>query len=281
MKNIFGIICIALIWGCTSPRYVYTPSAVNNPFLREKGEGEINAMYSTSTSNGENGGGNSNVNGVDLMGSYVLTNNFGLQAHYFYRDEKDVYSLSWPNETLDGTIKYNRNELEFGIGGFVPLEMSKSIILSGWAGVGFGSTDMDESSQLSAGASGEKIGALHYKTTRLFFQPSVNFVVSDLFKAGLVSKFSSLGFKDVSTDFNELELMERYLEKLEGNNISLWEAGYNISFGFRGFKNVLFTHQLTFAGSSNDYYDLRPLNFSIGLSYVFKPKQSKKNVKSE
>lgn len=231
-------------------------------------------MYSTSGSESTSGTENGSVNGLDLMGSYALTNNFGLQAHYFYRGEKDVFSVSWPEEALDGTVKYKRNELELGIGGFVPLEMSKTIVLSGWAGVGFGGTDMDEYAQLQGGVSGGKMGAFNYKTTRFFFQPSVNFIVSDLFKAGLVSKFSSIGFKDISTDFNEAELIERYLQNLGGKNINVWEAGYNLSFGFRGLNHVLFTHQFTFAGSSNDYYDLRPLNFSIGLSYLFKPKQS-------
>jgi hypothetical protein len=268
MKSIACIVGIALCWSCTSPRYVYTPSAVNNPFLTEKGDGEINAMYSTSTSDGESGTTGSSVNGLDLMGSYALSNHFGVQAHYFYRGEKDTYSLSWPNENLDGTLKYKRNEFELGLGGFLPLDKSKSAIFTVWAGAGFGGSKMDESGVTVNG--GGKAGYFDYKTTRLFFQPSFNFIVSEHFKAGIVAKFSSIRFSSVNTSFNGLELVDRALDNLEDNHMSVTEAGYNISFGFKGFKNVLFTHQLTFAGSSG-YYDIRPLNFSIGVSYVFKP----------
>jgi hypothetical protein len=280
MKKLTFFFCIALIWGCTSPRYVYTPSAVNNPFLTEKGDGEINAMYSTSASDASSGSENSSINGLDLMGSYALADNFGIQAHYFFRGEKDIYSLSWPDNELEGTIEHRRNEFELGIGGFVPLEKSKTVVLAGWAGVGFGGTGMDEFSALQGGGSGGKTGSVDYKTTRLFFQPSINFIVSEHFKAGLVAKFNSIRFSDVHSTFTEDGLRERYLNNLDGSKISVFEAGYNISFGFRGFRNVLFTHQLTFAGSSG-YYDIRPLNFSIGVSYVFKPLSSHKPVRQD
>jgi hypothetical protein len=261
MKKLAYFLCISLVWGCTSPRYVYTPSAVNNPFLTEKGDGEINAMYSTSASEGESGSNGSSINGLDLMGSYALFNNFGIQGHYFYRGEKDDYTLSWPNdEAPDGSVTYKRNEFELGMGGFVPLDKSKSVIFSAWAGAGFGGTGITE----------DRFGKFDYKTTRLFFQPSFNFIVSEHFKAGIVAKFNSIRFSNITTSFTQLELADRVLDNLEGNKISVYEGGYNISFGFRGFNNILFTHQLTFCGSSG-YYDIRPLNFSFGLSYVFKP----------
>lgn len=270
MKYITCFICLALLWGCTSPRYVYTPSAVNNPFLTAKGEGEINAMYSTSAAEGASGSTGGSLNGLDLMGSYALSNNFGLQGHYFYRGEKDVYSLTWPNETLDATVKYNRNEFELGLGGFVPLDKGKTVIFAAWAGAGFGGTNMDESGIPVIGGSGFKTGFFNYKTTRLFFQPSFNFIVSEHFKTGIVAKFNSIHFSNVSTDFSQPELLDRFLDNLDGNNISVIEGGYNISFGFRGFNHILFTHQLTFSGSSG-YYDIRPLNFSFGFCYVFRP----------
>jgi hypothetical protein len=267
MRSIAFIVGIALCWSCTSPRYVYTPSAVNNPFLTEKGDGEINAMYSTSTSNGSSG---SNINGLDLMGSYALSNNFGVQAHYFYRGEKDTYSNSWSNATIDGNIHYNRNEFELGLGGFFPLDKSKSIIFAAWAGAGFGGTNMNESRVPIEGGTGFKTGNFDYKSTRLYFQPSFNFIVSEHFKAGIVGKFNSISFSNISTNFDGFELADRTLDKLEDHHISVIEAGYNISFGFRSFNHVLFTHQLTFAGTHQNY-DIRPLNFSLGISYVFKP----------
>lgn len=272
MKFAACMLGLALLCGCSSPRYVFTPSAVNNPFLTEKGDGEIHAMYSTSASEGGSGSNGSSVNGLDLMGSYAILKNFGIQGHYFYRGEKDNYSLSWPNESLDGTVKYNRNELELGFGGFVPLDKSRSIIFSGWAGVGFGGTAMDESGVSSGNGNGLRNANFDYKTTRLFFQPSFNFIVSDYFKVGVVAKFNSIRFSDVTTDFNELQLLDRVLDKLDGNNISVYEGGYNLSFGFRGMKNLLFTHQFTLSGGSTNYYDMRPLNFSLGISYTIRPK---------
>lgn len=272
MKNLYSLWILVLLWGCTSPRYVYTPSAINNPFLTEKGDGEIQAAYSTSASDAESGSSGSSVNGLDLMGSYAVANNFGIQAHYYYRGEKDSYTLSWPNEGLDGTIKYNRNEFELGIGGFVPLDKSKSIIFSGWAGVGFGGTAMNESNVPNGGSGSFRTGNFDYKTTRLYFQPSFNFIVSEYFKCGIVARVSSMRFSNVSTNFNQIDLIDRQLDNLGENNLTLVDAGYNLSFGFRGMKNMLFTHQLSFAGSSGGYYDIRPLNFSFGVCYVIKPK---------
>jgi hypothetical protein len=280
MKTLSCLFWFSLLWGCSSPRYVYTPSAVNNPFLTQKGDGEINALYSTSVAEGESGSTGSSINGIDLMGSYAILNNFGIQGHYFYRGEKDAYSLSWPNSELDATIKYNRNEFQFGLGGFVPLDKRKSVIFSAWAGAGFGGTGMSESGIPIPGGNNLKTGNFDYKTTRLYFQPSLNFIVSEHFKTGIVAKFNTIRFSNVTTDFNQLELVDRVLDNLEDNKISVFEAGYNMSFGFRGMKHVLFTHQLTFAGGS-DYYDMRPLNFSIGLSYVFKPHSNNLKAKSD
>ncbi len=270
MKNLPCFLCVALFWACTSPRYVYTPSAVNNPFLTAKGDGEIHAMYSTSAASGESGSSGSSINGLDLMGSYALSDHFAIQGHYFFRGEKDSYTLSWPYEGLDGTVKCKRNEVQLGLGGFIPLGVGKTVVFSGWAGVGFGGTSMDEFRGSGNGSAGD-LGFFDYKTTRLYFQPSINFIVSEYFKAGFVTKINSIKFSGVNTSFNPTQIIERVLDNLNGNSISVFEAGYNLSFGFRGMNNVLFTNQLTFCGSSG-YYDIRPLNFSLGLCIVLKPK---------
>jgi hypothetical protein len=274
MKNrpltlFFFIIPIFLI-SCRTPRYVFTPVSANVPVLTQKGQGTASASYGTARvvpGNGDRGP----ANGGDFMGAYAFHKNLGVQTQYSFRNEreqfflKDAFILPIPDSGGTSLIRYNRRAWEGGVGGFLPINSRRTIMLNLWVGVGTGTTRMQEDNEV-AGINYQR--HFDFSTFRTFWQPYISFNPSPYFQISYFFKFSRIKFSNVETNLSEAELLPRRLQTLENTAIPVTEGGYNMAFGFRGMESFRVLHQMSFA-ASNGHRDIRGLNVSLGLQYNF------------
>jgi hypothetical protein len=269
LTNFLGILVI-LITSCSTPRYVYSPVSVNTPVFQDKGQGSASASYGSSRvlpGNADRGP----ANGGDFMGAYAFHKNFGIQGQYSFRNERDKFFLknefivSIPDSAGTSTIRYNRTQGELGLGGFLPLNRQKNILLNLWAGFGIGNTRMNEDNEV-AGINYQR--QFDFRTFRSFWQPQISFAPSPYFQLSYFFKFSRIKFTNVQTNFSEAELIPRRLQALENTVIPVTEGGYSMVFGFRGMKAFRIFHQLSFAGS-HGIRSIRGANISLGLQYNF------------
>ena len=73
---------------CTTPRYIYSPSAQNVPVLTKKGDSKLGGVYSTNFVGEEKRDGkviDNRSRGYDLHAAVAITDNFAVQAGHFYR----------------------------------------------------------------------------------------------------------------------------------------------------------------------------------------------------
>jgi hypothetical protein len=130
-----GISAICIV-SCNTPRYVYTPLAANTPVFQKKGQGLAVASFGTSRILPVNSNRGPAIGG-DFMGAYAIHNNIGIQGQYSFRNEKDEFLLKNGfiipiPDSMGGssTIRYNRNHGELGLGGFLPLNQEKTLLIN-------------------------------------------------------------------------------------------------------------------------------------------------------
>lgn len=274
LKNLFiyfaGVTTV-FFCACNTPRYVYSPLAANTPVLQKKGQGFINAGFSTSrvlpvsTSSRP-------VLGADFMGAYAFHKNIGIQGQYSFRNERDNYFLKngfiipFPDSSGgSSTVHYKRNHAELGLGGFLPLNSSKTLTINLWAGIGIGNTRMKEDNE---------VGGINYQRyynfsiLRTFWQPYLSFSPSSYFQISYFFKFSRIQFSNIQTNLSEAEQLPRRLQSLTNSSIPVTEGGYHITFGFRGMESFRIFHQLSFAGTPAPR-NIRSTNLAIGIQYNF------------
>ncbi len=105
---------------------LYTPTSINTPLLKEKGEAKIGAQL---------------LNGVDVQAAYAVTNSIGIMANYQYLN----YSYNYINKrSLDQYFKqYGTNKIgEIGLGYFKTEPSLKkyyaTIVKEIYGGIGLG-----------------------------------------------------------------------------------------------------------------------------------------------
>src|SRR5436190_23184980 len=90
----FSFVSLIIITAsCNTHRYIYSPSAHNVPVLTKKGDSKIAGVYSTNFNGQQTRDGESINNlsrGFDLQGAVAITDNFAVQANYYYRWEKST-----------------------------------------------------------------------------------------------------------------------------------------------------------------------------------------------
>ena len=107
--------CCTLASSCYSPRYVYSPAAVNVPLITKKGDSKLAGYYSINpgeakkqTTAGELNSGY----GLDIQAAYAITNHFAIQGSYTKRWEKNYADFNL-NSNDSSMINYSRSSTEF------------------------------------------------------------------------------------------------------------------------------------------------------------------------
>jgi len=278
MKNLIqnSVIVISMLayTGCTvrSPRYIYSPSTPNNPFIQQKGDSKLAAFYSSGhNGNQKNDFSNNTDRGYDLQAAYAFSNHFAVTAGYYYRNEYDEYLKSsnsiYDNYFWDSYVHYKRNLTEVGAGYFFPLNDRKTVMLNLFAGFGVANFSINEN-----GTDYSRVAyTRNYSNsfTKFYFQPSINFFVTKYLRLGFVFKTSNLYYRTASTDYSVNEKNYFYLNKIEKRNFMVSEfTGINIQLNHPRYKWIMLEGAITSSGSLHDSLPkARTYNASIGLTF--------------
>lgn len=240
---------------CTSPRYIYSPSAQNVPVLTKKGDSKIGAVYSTNFTGEETINDETIDNrsrGFDLHGAIALSDNWAIQANHFYRWEK---SEGGPDSA---TIRYQRNLTELGVGYFMPLNERKTVFFQFFAGAGLGKFSFTDK---------DRIGSYYHQAniSKVYLQPAFLFRSKGSFTNAVSIRGSIISYRNIKTNYSTSQLDDYNLNFLSNRAKLFIEPAYTGSFGFKNVPGLRFELQagLSFL-MARTYVDYRIMNFSAG-----------------
>lgn len=247
---------------CYTPRYVYSPSAVNAPAFTKKGDSKLSAAFSSNVS-GRNIGDNKS-RGYDLQAAYAISNHLAIQSDFYHRKEKNggSYDLNFDSSE----IRYQRYLTGFGLGYYKLLDRNKQAVLQVFGGIAFGKFSFTDN--------GRKRNNVYYSNfheadvTKIYLQPAFILHSKGSFIASLVSRFSLVSFNHIHTDYNAFDLDNYKLDSIGSQHHFFWEPAMLYSFGNRHLPGLQFEVQTGLSLlQSNDFIDYRSFNLSLALVF--------------
>ena len=262
----FILACSFLLWGCYSPRYVYSPSAHNVPFTHAKGETKLSAGYAsnlTYKNHEENTDWVNKASGFDVQAAYAIQDSWVVTGAYFNRREKNTGSFSFVD--LDSAvIRYRRQLTEFGVGYNKPLNARKTLYIQALAGMGLGRFQFTDD---GTGSNGEAYTRHHNAhVTKFYIQPVLTVKRKEYFIASFSNRFSAIKYADVQTDYSEDELIRYQLNDLSQSMVYFWEPAIVNAVGLKKVPGLWLEFQFGLSMLLNKrFVDARSFNFSLGL----------------
>lgn len=254
-KLVAAAIVVITIASCTSPRYIYSPSAHNVPVLTKKGDSKIGAVYSTNLAGEESINDETIDNrsrGFDLQGAVALSDNWAIQASHFYRWEK----TEGGDDSL--TVRYQRNLTELGIGYYMPINSGKTAFFQFFAGGGIGKFSFTDN---------DRFGFNYHQAniTKIYLQPAILFRSKGSFTNAVSLRGSIISYRNIKTNYTASELDDYNLDHLSNRAKLFIEPAYTASFGFKNVPGLRLEFQagLSFLVARN-FIDYRVMNFSAG-----------------
>lgn len=258
------IIAIALLFfmqSCDAPRYVYSAPTQNIPHLTKKGDFTVAGFVAAGT-------GSSSApridrgytRGSDFQGAYALSDRVGIIVNRFSRSENRI-SSSVRDSLL--TIHYNRGLTEYGAGYLFPKKHSaSSTYFQIFAGAATGKFKINENGFSNS------LGYTRFHTsdiTKIFIQPAVILAPGN-FTAGFSSRFCSVKYHNISTDYDRLELEDYFLHNLSPSAVFFWEPAIDLSFDLLKHKGLKLEVQMDLVILLNKkFVDYRTANFGFGI----------------
>jgi hypothetical protein len=255
LSCLFIVAIIVIAVSCSTPRYVYSPSAHNVPVLTKKGDSKLGAVYSTNLAGEEKRDGNlidNRSRGVDIQGAVAITDHFAVQASYFYRWEKTTGGSD------STTIRYNRNLGEIGIGYYIPLTNKSNVIFQLFGGAGLGKFSFTDNAK--SGFNFHEAGI-----TKIYLQPAFLFRSKGSFTSSISLRSSIIQYRNIKTSYSASQLNDYNLDSLGNRAKIFFEPAFTGSFGFKNIPafRIEFQGGLSFL-ASRKYFDYRIVNFSVG-----------------
>lgn len=250
-----------MLFGCYSPRYVYSPSAANVPVFTKKGDSKLAAYYSSSTFGGRDlkkfyG------YGFDAQAAYALHNHWLVMVNQSNRYEKSA--ANFETYLLDSnSIRYKRRMTEIAGGYFTAIKDSSKLSIQLIGGIGFGKFNFDDNGKDAI--SGNYSRFHQTRATKLFIQPAFQIRYNKNFNTSFASRFIVLWFHSIKTNYNLGEQQVYLLHDLSATPRTFWEPTIINSFSFNKFPSLKFELQFGFSAlMSKQFVDYRSLNLSAG-----------------
>lgn len=271
MKRIPAIILYLLLFAacaCNSPRYIYSPSPANMPFIKDKGDSKLAAYLSGGSSRTATPNINARNIGFDLQGAYAISKNWAITASYFNRRERDGY-IDFNNSLFDSSVvDYSRNILDVGAGLFTAGNSQKTMFLSLYAGIGAGSFSFNDKGKDAQQA----LYSRYHKNSiiKWYLQPSLYTIGNGFLSAAFLSRFSFIHYADKRTTYNATELSFYNLDKLHNRTVIVFEPALILQARFPDNDWLKIEGNLSlstdpFSNKSN--LEARNMNASIGLVF--------------
>ena len=261
-----------LIWltflvlaGCYTPRYVYSPVAHNMPLLTQKGQASLGGNYSTNIGNRNSAGSKvriSTASGYDLQGAYAINRRWIITSAFYKRHERNDGDYS--SQNLDSSvIRYRRTLYDIGAGYIIPLVADK-MYLHVFGGIGFGKFGFTDIGADQSGMQEQHFHQAH--ASRIFLQPALSLMSSAYVSTTISSRFSSLHFSHIRTDYSADQLDSYQLDSISYSPTRLWEPAIIQTFHFKKVPGFSLQYQAGLSMLlSRNFVDVRPFNFSIGI----------------
>ncbi len=258
LRLIASVFLMSMLFSsCTLFRFAYSPTIQNIPAFKEKNESRINASVASTAVGTENS--------YALQAAYAVTDHFALTAAWNGSlRSQDELTTSTNSSTNTEIVKYNRRSAEFGAGVFYPLTKDKKVFFEFYGGYGFGSNDISDNMATNSGPTGFH----NSKTNRFYFQPSFSFHPVSNFTITPVLRFTSIGYSNISTNYDNNELQSYQLLDIQQKRLFFIEPALITSLGFDSAPWFRIQAQMNvslLSGSSNTYY--RNNYFSVGFQF--------------
>ncbi len=228
MKVAILLVSVSLcMLSCYAPRYVYSPSTQNIPLLHKKNDLEFSGFYAGAV-NAFKEKGNS-IKGLDLHGSWAVSNHFAIMLNESFRWEKNSSNDSFfANDS--SLLKYKRNFTEMGAGYFGPIAYNEKMQFQLFGGVAFGSSDISDDYISNTVYTGKYHNS---SVTKIFIQPAIIYNLSKNFSGALTSRFTEVIFTHIHTNYTPQELDNYILDSLTVSPVFFWEPAASYTFGFK------------------------------------------------
>lgn len=244
---------------CTLFRFAYSPTVQQIPAFKEKGESRITAIAASTLTGTENS--------YSLQGAYAVGNHFALTAAWNGSlRSQDELTTSSGNNTSTEVVKYNRSTAEFGAGIFYPISKDKQVFFELYGGYGFGKNNINDNMTSNSGTNGFH----HSKTNKFYFQPSFSFHPGNNFTITPVLRFTSIGYNDINTNYDNTELETYKLLELGRNRLFFIEPALMTSFGFESAPWFRIQAQMNvslLAGNTDSRTNYRSNYLSVGFQF--------------
>ncbi len=245
---------------CTLFRFAYSPTVQQIPAFKEKGESRITAIAASTLTGTESS--------YSLQGAYAVSNHFALTAAWngSLRSQDELTTGNGSRTTSTEIVKYNRRTAEFGAGVFYPISKNKQVFFELYGGYGFGMNDISDNVATNSGPNGFH----NSKTNKYYFQPSLSFHPGNNFTLSTVLRFTSIGYNNIKTSYDNTELETYKLLELGRNRLFFVEPALMTSFGFESAPWFRIQAQLNFSlltGNTDSRTSYRSNYFSVGFQF--------------
>lgn len=259
---IVGLMMLFTLASCYSPRYVYSPAAVNVPVFTKKGDSKIAAWYSNSTFGGNDVKQLYNY-GFDVQAAYAISSHWLLMVNQTNRYEKTASNFTSFN--LDSsTIRYKRYLTEIGGGYFSPVKKSSKVFVQLTGGMGFGKFSFDDNGRYAN--SGFYSRYHQTRVLKFFLQPTMQVRYNKHFNHAFVSRVSFINYHGVKTNYTNAEQQQYLLQDLTTTTRVFWEPAIINNFSFAKLPAIQFGLQFGIAALiSKQFVDYRSLNIAAGV----------------
>lgn len=166
-KTLF-ILLLFSICSCTTPHYMYAPTAVNVPAFTDKGQSDAGIALST--------------RGVDGQVAYAITNHLAISGSSYWRDERQYDREGYATVLFSShkhwdSIRYKRTLWSAGLTYYTAMDQHKRLFLILTGGYGSGRLRMKERSTVKQGDTDSVLsrGSNRYyaKMNRIYLQPAI------------------------------------------------------------------------------------------------------------
>ena len=245
---------------CTLFRFAYSPTVQQIPAFKEKGESRITAIAASTLVGTESS--------YSLQGAYAVSNHFALTAAWNgpFRSQDELTTSNGSGTSSTEIVKYNRHTAEFGAGVFYPISKDKQVFFELYGGYGFGTNNISDNIATNSGPNGFH----NSKTNKYYFQPSFSFHPGNNFTLSTVLRFTSIGYNDIKTSYDNTELETYKLLELGRNRLFFVEPALMTSFGFESAPWFRIQAQLNFSlltGNTDSRTSYRSNYFSVGFQF--------------
>lgn len=245
---------------CTLFRFAYSPTVQQIPAFKEKGESRITAIAASTLVGTESS--------YSLQGAYAVSDHFALTAAWNgpLRSQDELTTSSGSGTSSTEIVKYNRHTAEFGAGVFYPISKDKQVFFEFYGGYGFGTNNISDNVATNSGPNGFH----NSKTNKYYFQPSISFHPGNNFTLSTVLRFTSIGYDDIKTNYDNSELESYRLLEIANKRLFFVEPALMTSFGFESAPWFRIQAQLNFSlltGNTESQTNYRSNYFSVGFQF--------------